>query len=83
MVEGRRPGQCPWRGGRVQAVWGRPVSGSLSSQQLLPVPKAVLSLGPLELERRDPEVFLLDRLTGKEDSLEEVRGTSKGKWQEL
>ena len=49
----------------------------------LPVPKAVLSLGLLELQRTDPEVFLPDRLTGKEDTPEKVRGTSKGKWQEL
>lgn len=36
-----------WRrcvGGCGQPVWGRPVSESLSSQLLLPVPKTVLSL---------------------------------------
>ena len=64
-------------------MWGRPVPGSLSSQQLLPVPKAALSLGLLGLERKDSEIFLPDRLTGKEAALEEVRQTRKGQWQEL
>lgn len=78
-----------WRrcvGGCGQPVWGQPVSESLSSQLLLPVPKTVLSLaegggGGVRVESKDPEI-LPGRLTGKE-ALEEVRGTRRGKRPEL
>lgn len=42
-----------------------------------PVPKAALSPGLPGLERKDSEIFLPDRLTGKEAALEEVRRTRK------
>lgn len=77
-----------WRrcvGGCGQPVWGQPVSESLSSQLLLPVPKTAQpgrgGWGGVRVESKDPEI-LPGRLTGKE-ALEEVRGTRRGKRPEL